>query len=150
PAGARAAFAEYLKDPLKSSTLVLFSEDKKPDPKDALAQAASAAGAVCVVQPLREGEAEEKLKAKARSAGKKLSEEAASTLVAEAGTDWAILSQELEKTLLFSSGEKEITADHALECLGYQKAADPFALSRMIQDRKLKDCLAHLRRLFDT
>src|SRR5688572_4883732 len=53
PAEARAAIAEYLKDPLKSTTLVLQLEERKADPRDALVKAVSAAGAVCVLGPLR-------------------------------------------------------------------------------------------------
>ena len=40
--------------------------------------------------------------------------------------------------LLFSKSAPEIAASDVLECLGYQKAADPFALPRLIQERRLK------------
>ncbi|MEK7857653.1 MAG: DNA polymerase III subunit delta [Elusimicrobiota bacterium] len=149
-AGARAAFAEYLKEPMKSTTLVLFSEDKKPDFKDALAKAASAAGAVCVFSGLRDEEAASRLCAEARKAGKELAEDAAEALVEEAGTSWSVLRQELEKILLFARDAKEITREQALQCLGYQKAADPFALSRLIQARLLKESITQLRRLFES
>lgn len=145
PAAARAVFSEYLKDPLPSTTLVLFSDERKIDAKDALAKAASAAGAVCLFSPLREDEAQERLKAEAKRAGKELSDEAAAVLVGEVGTDFGLLKQELEKALLFS-GSKEISGEQALQCLGYRKAADPFALSRLISERRLKEALSHLRR----
>ena len=148
PAEARQALAAYLKEPLASTTLVLMSEERKPDPKDALTRAASSAGAVCVFSPLKEEEAVERLRSKAKAAGRDISEEAASALVAEAGTDWGILSQELEKALLFSKPRNEVASEDVLQCLSYQKAADPFALTRLIQDRRLKESLAHLRRLF--
>ena len=67
----------------------------------------------------------------------------------EAGTDWGVLSQELEKILLFTSKARQITGEDALAVLGYRKAADPFALSRLVQERKLKESLSHMRRLFD-
>ena len=145
PAAARAKFAEYLKDPLASTTLVLLSDDRKLDAKDALAKAAAAAGAACLFAPMREDEAQQRLKAEAQKAGKTLSEEAAALLVAEAGTDWGVLKGELEKALLFSDS-KTISGEEALLCLGYRKASDPFALSRLIQERKLKESLSHLRR----
>jgi DNA polymerase-3 subunit delta len=147
PAEARDAFAGYLKDPLASTTLVLFSEERKADPKDALVRAASAAGAICVFSPLKEGEAQERLQAEARKAGKTLAPEAAQALVAEAGTDWGILSQELEKALLYAGSSKEISAEAVLECLGYRKSSDPFALPRLIGARRLKESLSHLRRM---
>ncbi len=145
--GPREVFAAYLKDPLPSTTLVLVCEDKKADSKDAMTRAAAAAGAVCVYAPLGEDEAEQRLTAAAKKAGKTLSEEAAQLLVAEAGTDWAILSQELEKLLLYAKGET-ISAEDALDCLGYRKAADPFALTRLIYARSLPEAALHLRRLF--
>ncbi len=145
-ASARATLAAYLRDPLKSTTLVLQSEERKPDAKDALAAAASAAGAVVVFSPLKDDEASRKLVAQAAQAGRKLSGDAAERLVAEAGTDWGVLSQELEKVLLYrESGE--ISVDDVRQCLGYQKAADPFALTRLIQDRRLKEALTHLARM---
>ena len=146
PPEGRQALAQYLKDPVKTTTLVLLSEDRKPDPKDPLAKAASACGALCLFGPLREEEAQERLKALARKAGKALSPEAAALLVAEAGTEWGTLSQELEKLMLFSTS-REIKAEEALQSLGYQKAADPFALTRLIQERRLKESLQHLQRL---
>ena len=145
--GPRAVFAAYLKDPLPSTTLVLVCEDRKPDLKDDMTRAAAAAGAVCVFSPLTEDEAESRLQAAAQKAGKSLSDEAARLLVAEAGTDWAILSQELEKLALYAKGA-EISPDDALDCLGYRKSADPFALTRLVYDRELSSALAHLRRLF--
>jgi len=148
PPEARSLLAAYLKDPLLTTTLVLFSDERKPDPKDALTRAAASAGAVCLFAPLREEEAVERLRSKAQTAGRAISEEAASALVAEAGTDWGILSQELEKALLFSKPRNEVAAEDVLQCLGYQKAADPFALSRLIQSRRLKESLEQLRRTF--
>lgn len=146
-AEARALLAEYLKDPLASTTLAVVSDEKRPDPKDPLQRAASAAGGLCVFSPLREEEAQERLKAAARKAGKVLADEAAAALVAEAGTDWSVLSQELEKALLFAAKSPEITAKDALQVLGYyQKSADPFALPRLIAERKGRETLAHLRR----
>jgi DNA polymerase-3 subunit delta len=149
PAAARDAFAGYLKDPLPSTTLILLSEERKPDARDALAKAAGSAGALCVFAPLREEEAQEKLKAVVKAAGKTLSDEAAAALVSEAGTDWGVLSQELDKALLYTSKATHITGEDALAVLGYRKAADPFALSRLVQDRKLKEALSHIQRLFD-
>lgn len=146
-AQARTILAEYLKDPLESTTLAIVSDEKRPDPKDALQRSAAASGVLCVFSPLREEEARERLQAAARKAGKTLSEGAAAALVAEAGTDWSILSQEIEKAILFADKSEEITAKHALEVLGYQKSADPFALPRLIQERKSREAVGHLRRL---
>src|SRR5205807_2608875 len=127
------------------TTLVLLSDERKADAKDPLIKAAGAAGAVCLFSPLSAAEAERRLKEAARSAGKELSEEAAELLVAEAGTDWGILSQELEKALLYAEGSR-VSRDDALQCLGYQKAADPFALGRLVAQRQLPESLAHFRR----
>ncbi|MFA6002565.1 MAG: DNA polymerase III subunit delta [Elusimicrobiota bacterium] len=146
PAAAKAALVAYLKEPCASTTLALFSDERKVDPRDALVKAAAAAGAVCLFRALKEEDAAARLQAEAQKSGKRLTPDAAEALIAEAGTDWNILRQELEKAVLFSSGSAEVTAEHVAACLGYQKSADPFAMSRLIQARTLKPCLTHLRR----
>lgn len=147
-AGSRAILAEYLQSPSKTTTLVLFSDEKKPDAKDVLARAAAAAGAVCLFGPMGEDEARRLLREAARQAGKELSEEAADALISEAGTQWSVLRQELEKILLYCAQEKAVDLAAVAACLGYQKAVDPFALTRLIQTRDPKTCLLHLRRMF--
>lgn len=148
PAEARAAFADYLRSPSPTTTLVLLSDDRRPDKKDALAAAAAAAGAVGLFAPLGEGEAAERLIAEAKKAGKTLAPEAAEAIVGEAGTDWGILSGELEKLVLFTGAETAIGPAAALQCLGYRKSADPWAFERLIQSRDLKACLTQLAELF--
>ncbi|MDE2141910.1 MAG: DNA polymerase III subunit delta [Elusimicrobia bacterium] len=148
PAEARAAFAEYLKSPSPSTTLVLLSDERRPDKKDALAAAAAAAGALGLFAPLGPEEAAERLIAEAKKAGKTLAPAAAEAVVAEAGTDWGILSGELEKLLLFVGAAADIGPDAALLSLGYRKSADPWAFERLIQARDLKACLGQLSELF--
>lgn len=145
PARARAALKDYLENPLATTTLVLVSEDRKPDPKDALARAAAAKGAVCLCAPLKEADAQKRLLAEARMSGKTLAPEAAAALVAEAGTDWPVLKQELEKAVLFAGASTTVEQRHVLECLGYQKALDPFAFPRFIRKRDLVKSLRHFR-----
>ncbi len=148
PAEARAIFADYLKSPSPTTTLVLLCEDKKPDRKDALGAAAAAVGAVGIFAPLSLEEAALRLTAEAKKAGKELAPEAAALLAEEAGTDWSILTGELEKLVLFVGKESKIGTEAVLPCLGYRKSADPWALERLVLSRDLANCLAHLRLLF--
>jgi DNA polymerase III subunit delta len=148
PAEARAVYAEYLKSPSPTTTLVLLSEDKRPDRKDALAGAAAAAGAACIFSPLTEEEASGRLIEEAKKAGKTLAPEAAEALVGEAGTDWGILAGELEKLILYAGAAASIDAAAALACLGYRKSADPWAFEKLVQGRDLKACLGYLREAF--
>jgi DNA polymerase III subunit delta len=148
PAEARAALADYLKSPPSTTTLVLLSEDRRPDRKDALASAAAAAGAVVLFAPLTQDEAVARLLAEAKRAGKTLAPEAAETLAAEAGTDWGILSGELEKLVLFAGKDPAIGPEAVLLCLGHRKSADPWAFERLIQERDRAACLRQLAQLF--
>jgi DNA polymerase III delta subunit len=148
PAEARALFADYLKSASPSTTLVLLSEDRRPDKKDALASAAAAAGAVCVFSPLTDEEAAQRLVSEAKKAGKTLTPEAADALIAEAGTDWGILAGELEKLVLFVGKAPEIGLDAVGPCLGHRKSADPWAFERLISGRDLKACLGQLAESF--
>lgn len=143
-AEAKAAFADYLKNASPTTTLVLVSEDRRPDKKDALAAAAAAAGAVCVFSPLTEDEATQRLLSEAKKAGKTLLPEAAAALVAEAGTDWGILAGELEKAVTFAGKGETIGLDAVSASLGFRKAVDPWAFERLISARELKPCLAYL------
>jgi DNA polymerase-3 subunit delta len=147
PAAARALFADYLKDPLKSTTLVLFGEDKKPDAKDALVGPCTKLGGLCVFSPLGEDEAQSQLAAAAKKLGKNLSAEAAAVLVGEAGTDWGILSGELEKVALFVDKAATIEAEDVLACLGYRKAANPWTIGDLIERRDAKGALTQLQAL---
>lgn len=142
-AAAKQVFAEYLANPSKTTTLVLMSDERRLDPKDPLAGKA----AVISFAPLTEEDAVERLRAYAKAAGKTLAAEAAEALVAEAGTEWGILRQELDKALLYCGAGAEVTLEAVSACLGYRKQADPFALSRLIQGRDVKACVAHVRRL---
>ncbi len=148
PAEARAAFAEYLKSPSPTTTLVLQSEDRRPDKKDALANAAAAAGAVCIFSPLTDEEAVERLLAEAKKAGKNLDPAAAAALTEQAGTDWGILSGELEKALLFAGTSTEIGMDAVSANIGFRKATDPWAFERLVSARDLKACLKYLSEAF--
>ncbi|MEQ1919402.1 MAG: DNA polymerase III subunit delta, partial [Elusimicrobiota bacterium] len=148
PAEARAAFAEYLKSPSPTTTLVLQSEDRRPDKKDALANAAAAAGAVCIFSPLTEEEAVERLLAEAKKAGKTLDPAAAAALADQAGTDWGILAGELEKALLFAGKSTEIGMEAVSASMGFRKATDPWAFERLVSARDLKACLSYLSEAF--
>jgi DNA polymerase III subunit delta len=144
-ASAKAALAEYVKNPLETTTLAMISEESRLDARDPLAAAVGKDATYC--GPLRPEEAERRLDAEAKKAGKTLAPGAADVLIEEAGTDWPILRQELEKALLFSGQAKAVTREHVLECLGYQKALDPFALSNLTETRSMKEALIHLRKM---
>jgi DNA polymerase III subunit delta len=146
-AGAKSALAEYLKDPLKSTTLVMFCDDKKADLKDPIAKACGSLGGLCVFAALGEEEAAARLIAEALALGKKMIVDAAAVLVAEAGTDWTVLSGELEKVCLFVAKRPEINADDVLACLGYQKTANPWKITDHVERRELKAAIAQLSRL---
>ncbi len=148
PAEARAALADYLRTPSATTTLVLLSEDRRPDKKDALANAALAAGAVCAFSPLTEEEAVERLLAEAKKAGKNLDPAAAAALTEQAGTDWGILSGELEKAILFAAQTDSIGLEAVSASMGFRKATDPWAFERIVSARDLKACLAYLRDAF--
>ncbi len=148
PAEARAIYAEYLKSPSPATTLILLSEDRRADKKDALATAAAEAGAACIFSPLTDEEAAAALTAEAKKAGKTMAPEAAEALIGEAGTDWGILAGELEKLVVYVGEGTSIDAAAALACLGYRKSADPWALEKLAQGRDLKACLGYLREAF--
>jgi DNA polymerase-3 subunit delta len=148
PAEAKSVFIDYLKTPSATTTLVLLSDERRPDKKDALGAAVQAAGAVAVFSPLDPEAAVRKLIDEAKKQGKELAADAAEALVEESGTDWPVLAQELEKALLFVGEQKSIGIEAVGACLGYRKNIDPWAFEKLAQGRDLKACLAYLRDLF--
>jgi len=146
-AEARRLLADYLRDPLESSTLLMTSEERKPEGRDVLAAAAKALDGLVVFKALREGEATGRLCETARGMGFELSQEAANFMVDEAGTEWGVLRAELQKLKLLvkdgnKAGLKEVTA-----CLGYHQQANPFDLPRLIQKREAVNAVRLLRRM---
>lgn len=148
-AAGRKALAEYLKDPLPTTTLAVLCPDAKPDLKDALAAASGAHGGQVVFRPLKPEEAASRLRSEARAAGLELSPEAADAMVEEAGVEWGILRSELEKLLLFAAGRKKAGIEDVLACLGYRREANPFELPRSIGRRDRAAAVGHLLRLLE-
>ncbi|MBI3549551.1 MAG: DNA polymerase III subunit delta [Elusimicrobia bacterium] len=147
-AEAKRTIAEYLSDPLPSTTLILFSDDRKPDFRDALCGAAAARQGIVHFKTLKDEEAERLAAELAREAGSTLDREAAKLLIEESGTDTGILKAEMAKILLFTRGRKTIGRDDVLACLGYKKEANPFDFPRILQTRDRAKTLAELERLF--
>ncbi len=137
------ALADYLKSPLASSVLILHSEEAKPDMRDSLIHEISRQGAVCVFAKLKENEAISQAIKLVKKNGKDISREACEFLVREVGTDWGLLTQEIEKLCLFAE-ETEVSLKEVALSLGYRKESDPFLLSRLIEKRDKKMVLSHL------
>lgn len=141
---AKAVLSDYLKAPSASTTLVLMSDERRPDKKDAFASVASAAGALVIYAPLTPEAASAKLISEAAKLGKELDPAAAEALVEEAGTDWPVLAQELEKALLFAGKAKTVGLEAVGACLGYRKNIDPWAFEKLATGRELKACMAYI------
>ena len=138
------ALVDYFKSPLASSILILHSEEAKPDMRDSLIHEVARQGAVCIFPKLKENEAVSQAMNLVKKNGKELSPEACEFLVREVGTDWGLLSQEIEKLCLSAEGAAISIKEVSLS-LGYRKESDPFLLSRLIEKRDKKTVLAHLR-----
>lgn len=141
---AKAVLSDYLKAPSTSTTLVLMSDERRPDKKDAFASVVSAAGALVIYAPLTPEAASAKLISEAAKLGKELDPAAAEALVEEAGTDWPVLAQELEKALLFAGKAKTVGLEAVGACLGYRKNIDPWAFEKLATGRELKACMAYI------
>ncbi len=147
-AEAKKILVEYLQSPSPQTVLVVFFDDSKIDAKDALQRELSRAGQTCLFAPLREGDAVEFVRRRAKEMGRELDEEAAWALVSEAGTSAAVLSQEIEKAALLNAGGVIISKSDVALCLGFQKAYDPFALGRSVATRDRAASLKNLEELF--
>jgi len=142
----RKVIAEYLRDPLASTLLVMISPEAKLDKKDALASAVSSLGGLVNFKPLGEGAAINRLKSESKRMGFDLQSDAAEALVEEAGTEWGILRAELQKIKLFIGERDTATRADIAASLGFSQKSNPFDLARLIQKRDLKASLELLRR----
>ena len=148
-AAGRRALADYLRDPLKSTTLAVLSPAARIEGDDVLANAARALGAAVDFRPLSEGEAAARLLREAKASGLELEPAAAQRMVEEAGTVWGVLKTELEKVRLFCAGRKRATLADALACLGYRKELKPWELTDALEARDGIRTLKLLRRLLE-
>jgi DNA polymerase-3 subunit delta len=149
-AAPKKALVEYLADPLKSTTLVLLL-DERPAKGDALQAAAEAAGAALTFYALKPDEAEAWAIRTSKANGMNLTPGAAELLVSEAGTDLAILQQELSKLLQFTKDSKgEVNETHVAATLGFQQAENIFELGSAVQAKDVKEALRLSRRLLET
>ncbi|PCI34744.1 MAG: DNA polymerase III subunit delta [Elusimicrobia bacterium] len=145
-AAGRKVIAEYLRNPLKSTLLIMISPEPRPDAKDAMASAVRAMGGLALFKPLREGDAIKRLNSEAKKFGFTLAPDAAQALVDEAGTEWGILRAELQKIKLFIGERDNASQADVASCLGYSQTSNPFDLPRLLQKRDSKASLTLLRR----
>ncbi|MFA5162618.1 MAG: DNA polymerase III subunit delta [Elusimicrobiales bacterium] len=135
-ADGREAVSEYLKNPLESTCLVLVAGGgegggRKGPRGPSLSALAAQAGAAVEFEALRPQEAQKWAAARAGEMGAKLPPEAAETLVESSGADLSALENEIAKLAAYKDGAA-ITSEDVLQCLGYAREAEPFALSDAI------------------
>lgn len=141
--------AEYLRDPLTSTVLVLASTAGWPDAKDPAAAAARALGGTVSFRAMTPDDAARRLRDEAKKAGVTLAPEAADLMVEESGSEWGVLRAELEKILLFVQGKGAATAEDAAACLGWRRKVNIWDFPRAIQKRDTVAALELLKGLLE-
>ena len=141
--------AEYLRDPLASTVLVLASTAGWPDGKDPAAAAARSVGAVVSFRAMTADDAARRLKDEAKKMGFTLAPEAAELMVEESGSEWGVLRAELEKVALFVKDKGAASPEDAAACLGWRKRANVWDLPRAVQKRDAAAALDLVRGLIE-
>lgn len=141
--------ADYLRDPLPSTVLVLASTAGWPDAKDPAAAAARALGGVVSFKAMTPEDAARRLREEAKKAGVELDPDAAELMVEESGSEWGVLKAELEKVLLLVKGKGAAGVDDAAACLGYRKKSNIWDFPRAVQKRDAARAVELLRALME-
>lgn len=141
--------AEYLRDPLASTVLVLASTSGWPDAKDPAAAAARALGGTVSFRAMGPDDAARRLREEAKKLGFELAPAAADLMVEESGSEWGVLRAELEKVALYVRGKPAATAEDAAACLGWRRKVNVWDFPRAIQKRDTAAALSLLKGLLE-
>jgi len=129
---AQSALLNYLELPLPSTTLILFHNDSKKLKTDAsVKKAAADAGAVVDFPELKDAALAAWIKNKFKEKNLDASYDAIEVLSETVGGDLAALEQEIEKIFLYK-GAGAVSKEDVLECVGFGKEENPFALSNAV------------------
>ncbi|ACC97766.1 DNA polymerase III, delta subunit [Elusimicrobium minutum Pei191] len=136
---AQSALLNYLELPMHSTVLVLFHNDAKKLKTDAsVKKAAEAVGTVIDFAELKGPALNAWIKNKFKEKGLSVEPEACELLIDMTGSDLAALESEIEKISLYKNMQGTATSADILECVGYSREENPFALSNAVLacDRK--------------
>lgn len=135
----------YLTEPYPSACLVLAATGKKGIEK--LETAVSSVGEVVDFAGPTEWNAPRWLQDRARIQNKKLSSQAAASLLEQTGLDLHLLESELEKLVTYVGDRETIELGDVKEVVSSQRAYTIFELLRLIGRRESHQALHALRRL---
>jgi DNA polymerase III delta subunit len=141
--------AEYLRDPLPSTVLVLAATAGWPDAKDPAAAAARALGGCVSFRAMGEDDAARRLREEAKKLGFDLAPAAAELMVEESGSEWGVLRAELGKLALYVQGKPAATPEDAAACLGWRRRVNIWDFPRAVQKRDAVQALELLRGLLE-
>jgi len=147
PAADKKIVADYLRDPLESTLLLMVSPEPAPDAKDPVASAVRALGGLIVFGEIEGGKARQMLGKEAERLGIELEAGVGSFLTDEVGGEWGLLRSELHKLALFVGSKKKASLEDAALCLGHSRRAGRFEFPNALEKRDTRASLSLLKRL---
>lgn len=139
--------AEYVKDPVPSTVLVLLGT--KLDKRRRLMTVAHKEGIVVSCEPLARYELPAWIERTVAASGNRLAQ-GVSDLIAElAGPDLATVADAVERLSLYAGAGAEITEDHVAECIVRLRPASVFDLVDAVGRRDVGRALAMLHDVYD-
>ncbi|MBP5616703.1 MAG: DNA polymerase III subunit delta [Elusimicrobiaceae bacterium] len=129
------ALADYVQNPLTSTTLVLTHNDTKKLKTDkSLVAPCTAQGRVVNFDELKADDLATWARQKMTEKGLKPQFEAVDLLCESIGSELAALENEIEKIYLFTAQreDKTVSAQDVLACIGFKKEENPFELSNAL------------------
>lgn len=141
--------AEFLKNPVESSCLVLIWKEKlrREDKNSELFSSIDASGAVVEFRTLYEKELPGWISDKIKSHGKKITPDAAQYLISESGPNLLDIENEIDKLSLFCGSKETIQLGDAQQSSGHSRQANLYELAEAVEGRKADKAVMIIERL---
>lgn len=144
--------ADYLRNPLQSTCLIVLHNDSKKSKKDKTLESACCVG--CIITDFAEIKGKQLdswIKEHCKQKGLAIDEQALITLQQVIGANLMALNTEIEKLSLYllDREDKTITVNDVLSCVGLSKEEDPFALNNAILGLDSSSSLRLVQTLLD-
>lgn len=140
-------FATYAASPIEASTLLITAE--KLDGRSRFMMLAAKSGAVIECKPLYSDKVPFWINMEVRKNGRQISQEAAKFMADMVGNDLGLLTQAIDKVILYIGDKKMIDVSDVETAIAETHQRDVFEFTDAVGRRSLANALSILRNLFD-
>lgn len=134
------AVSEFLKNPL-DTVCILFLWGERLNKSNKLAKVIDSVGAVVEFRTLYESELPSWVKERVKEQSKTITDKAVQELITESGSSLLDLNNELDKLMLYTAKNREITAQDVEALSGHTRQSNLYNLRDCIESGKIEDAV---------